>query len=533
MVDALHAVLQARDPAHPVERIETHISFVLVGREFAYKLKKAVNPGFLDFTTLALRRHCCAEEVRLNRRLAPDLYLDVVPVTGSVDAPDFSNAGPVIDYAVRMRAFEQQGLWDRLARRGELTAAHIDALNDQLDRFHQLAPSTGAESPFGTPRQVREPMLDNLRVLAQLVSGEAQRDAVAALGRWEAAEFAAIEPLLEERRLQGHVRECHGDLHLRNVVQIDGRCTVFDCLEFNESLRWIDVISEVAFMAMDLMSHGCTALAHRFVNGCLERSGDYTGARVLRWYVVYRALVRAKVAALRAAQAGAPAAEPDAGVRHFLDLALAFARQGRPALMITHGFSGSGKTTGTQALLEAIGAIRVRADIERKRLFGLDATARSASALHRGLYTASATEATYTRLREAALPALAGGSTVLLDATFAKRRQRDAARELAAQQQLPFFILDFAVERETLRERVRARAARGGDASEADLPVLEAQLRSAEALDDDERRCALACPAHDAPDASEIERRWRAFACELQLRLAAGRELAALAGDCL
>jgi len=357
-------------------------------------------------------------------------------------------------------------------------------------------------------------------VLRPLLVDEPQRGAIDPLAGWEASEFAAIEPLLQQRRRQGRVRECHGDLHLGNVVQIDGRCTVFDCIEFNDDFRHIDVMSDVAFMAMDLQAHGCSGLAHRFVNGYLERSGDYAGARVLRYYVVYRALVRAKVAALRAAQPGAQTPDRLAGVRPFIDLAQRCAQPGRGALLITHGLPGSGKTRGTQELLQAVGAIRIRADVERKRLFGLDPMARSGSALNEGLYSASATAATHARLHELTRPLLDGGIPVVLDATFGQRWQRDQARQLAAQLQLPFLILDFELPLDTLRARVRSRAAGGGDASEADLRVLEAQSRSAEPLTDDERACVLACPAQDAADDLELQRRWQGVGQTLQQRLA-------------
>jgi len=486
MVDALVEVLRARHPGNKVLSIETHISFVLVAPPLAYKFKKALANSFLDFTTLARRRHFCEEELRLNRRLAPALYLDAVAVTGTPEAPELGGIGPVLDVAVRMRAFDQAGLWDRLAVLGKLTPSHIDALVAQLAAFHRSIAVADAAGTLGSPAQVRAPMLDNLAEIPRLLPGGEDGASVETLRLWEASAFAALEPVFAERRQQGWVRECHGDLHLGNVAQIDGVTTVFDGIEFNDDFRWIDVMSEIAFMAMDLHAHGRADLAHRFVNGCVEASGDFAGLRVLRYYEVHRALVRAKVTALRAGQTGDAA--DLAAARRCLALAVALSQPGTPALLITHGFSGSGKTTLTQGLIEVLGAIRVRADVERKRIFGVAPLQRRAA-----LYSADATAATYARLGEAAAVVLAAGDPVILDATFLRRPQRDAARQWAADHQVPFFLLDFPADPATLRERVQARAARNDDASDADLAVLEGQLRSADPLAGDELADVFTC----------------------------------------
>ena len=478
-----------------VELIETHISFVVLAGALAYKIKKAVNLGFLDFTTLALRQHFCAEELRLNRRLAPALYLDVIPITLGDGKPVFGGTGTVIDWAVKMRAFAQDGLWDRRVARGELTPAHIDAAAQRLCEFHRDAAVCGAGSSYGQPLQVREPMLQTLEALQALLADTADRDRLDTLRDWEAQAFKALRVPLSERLRDGHVRECHGDLHLGNVAQVDGEPTLFDCLEFDAGLRWTDVMSDVGFLAMDLHSHQRADLAHRFVNAYLERSGDYGGARVLRYHLVYRALVRAKVAALRTAQsvsAGARAlanALVDAGqaVRHYLDVALNCSRTDGPVLMLTHGFSGSGKSTFSAHLLEAVGAIRIRSDVERKRLAGLPASAQTGSALRGGLYEADRTATTHERLRQAARCVLQGGFSVILDATFLQREQRALARSLAHELGIRFVIVDFPAQAATLHARIAARIRTGGDASEADLAVLDDQLRHDEPLSAAER----------------------------------------------
>lgn len=495
MVQALRGTLAA-EQGSDLLLIETHISFVLVGVAYAYKIKKALKNPFLDQSTLALREHACHEELRLNGRLAAALYLGVVAITGSADAPVLGGDGSTIDCAVKMRAFAQEGLWDRLATQHALRAAHVDELARVLAPVHAAAAAADAHGRLGSPAQVRQPLLDSLADLDRLVRTPQDRSRLRQLRSWEVDAYQRLQPALAERLALGRVRECHGDLHLGNVTLIDGRTTVFDGIEFNDDFRWIDVMSDVAFMAMDLQSHGLPRLAHRFVNAYVELGGDHDGVRVLGYYLVHRALVRAKVELLRWAQCGLAsdeAATHAAVAAHYLELALRLCLPTRPLLMLTHGFSGSGKTTLTQGLLETIGAIRIRADVERKRLAGLAAHERSSSALHAGLYSESMTQATYARLLERAAPVLAGGRHAILDATYLRRAQRDEARQWAAQRAVRCLILDFDADAQVLRERVRERADRGGDASEADEAVLAAQMRSDEPLGADELGEVVRC----------------------------------------
>jgi hypothetical protein len=513
VVASLQAALAGPRRTTAVTLIETHISFVLVAGDTAYKIKKAVNLGFVDFTTLALRRFYCDEELRLNRRLAPALYLEVVPITGSPEQPVLGGHGPAIDWAVKMRAFAQDGLWDRLATRSALGPADIDALVDVLVAFHDSAAVASPADGYGQGPKVRAPMLDTLQALRPLCPALHERAELDALTQWEMQAFEALDGRFDERVRERRVRECHGDLHLGNVTRIDGQTTVFDCLEFNAELRWTDVMNDVGFMAMDLHGHGLPRLAHRFVNGIVEGSGDVAGLHVLRYYMVYRALVRAKVAALRVAQLGTHALPSErrmaAGARRrYLDVALACSRPATPVLIVTHGCSGSGKTLLTQSLLELIGAIRVRADVERKRLFGLPPLARSDPALREKLYSSAATEVTHARLRETAALALANGHSVILDATFMALEQRELARALAGQLGVRFVIVDFQARADTLRQRVQRRARRADDASEAGLAVLEDQLAHAQPLQPQELPAVFAFDAEPRYDEAGMDARW-------------------------
>ncbi|TMH60646.1 MAG: aminoglycoside phosphotransferase [Betaproteobacteria bacterium] len=466
--------------------LETHISYVLLTGRFAYKLKKAVDFGFLDFTTLAARRHFCEEELRLNRRLAPALYLDVVPITGSVDAPIVGGDGTAIEHAVQMREFPQEALAGGLLARGEFGATDIDVLAAQVATFHGAIEVAAADAGFGAPDGVLQRAQDNCSTLLPLLDDPVERWEVEALAAWTAREHAARRAAFARRLEEGFVRECHGDLHLGNIARIDGELTIFDCIEFNPALRWIDVMSEVAFTVMDLEDRGRADLSHRFLNAYLERTGEYAGLAVLHFYLVYRALVRAKIARLRTAQL-APGEERSASLAEYhgyVHLARGYAGSPQSAIVITHGLSGSGKTQLSEALLEAIGAVRVRSDVERKRLHGLDPRDRRGA--EHGLYAGAATDATYRRLAALTREIVVAGYVAVVDAAFLKRAQRDLLRDLAAKLGVAFVILALPASEATLRERVGRRSAAGSDVSDADLAVLGYQLHTQEPLAPDE-----------------------------------------------
>jgi predicted kinase len=310
-----------------------------------------------------------------------------------------------------------------------------------------------------------------------------------ALQDWTEAQFEQLTPLLQARRQSGWVRECHGDLHLANLVLIDKQVQMFDCIEFSEDLRWIDVASEIAFTCIDLMAHAQPGLANWLVNEVWERTGDYEAARVLRFYAVYRALVRAKVTTIRMQQTRQGEAETMA----YVALAERLVLPQPLRLVITHGLSGCGKTTASSALLQSdphARTVRVRSDTERKRLLGLAVSARSDSGTDEGIYTSGTGARTYRRLFELAEMLLGCGWSVIVDATFLKRADRDSFRALAGRAGAEFSILAPEATAGQLRERILARQVQGQDASEATLDVLARQLRVIEPLTHHERACA-------------------------------------------
>ncbi|MDD5242117.1 MAG: AAA family ATPase [Sulfuricella sp.] len=470
----------------PVEVIETHISWVLLAGGFAYKIKKSLDLGFLDFSTLEKRRHCCEEELRLNRRLAPNLYLEVTPITGNTGQPTLDGSGQAIEYAVKMRRFPQSSLLDQILLRGELTPEMIDAIACGIAGFHQRTAIADSASRFGAPEQAHQPTAQNFTQIRPRLLEQNDRSRLDGLERWSEEEYRICREAFTTRKAQGFIRECHGDLHLGNMVLLDGEVVPFDCIEFNDDLRWIDVVSEAAFLTMDLLDRERPDLARRFLNAYLEQTGDYIGLAVLRYYLVYRAMVRAKVASIRAGQEGETGAGHWRQYRHYVELAESLTRHSPPFLAITHGLSGSGKTTITQALLEKMEMFRIRSDVERKRLYGLEPAARSGAAVAEGIYSPAANERTYRHLAELARSIIRSGHAVVVDAAFLRRRERASFGELARELGVPFVILDFAAPEHILRQRVEQRRRQGRDASEADIAVLENQLCNNEPLDDSE-----------------------------------------------
>lgn len=499
--------------------IETHISSLLLAGRRVFKLKKPVALPFVDFSTIDLRHEACQDELRLNRRTAARWYLGVVPVRAGQAGPVIvgpatqgaASAGELIDWAVQMRRFDDSQLFNRLAAAGRLGPAHVDALAAVVARFH--AQQEPAPPGYGRADATRHMARQNLVELAAMAAHAAElRDAcgdVQALQDWTEARGATLAPLMALRCRTGHVREVHGDLHLGNIVWAEDAPVLFDALEFNDTLRHIDTMGDLAFTFMDLIAHGLPRLAWRFISAVLEASGDHAALPLLGWWAVHRATVRAKVAALAAARQHTEA-RPQTGLAlRYLDVATQLARlngRGMPARMVlTFGLSGVGKTSVAGRLAERLGGVRVRSDVERKRLFALPVTARAAP----GLYAPDATRRTYARLQEVADEALAGGVSIVVDAASLLRHERDAMRAVAARHGAPFNLLVCEAPLPVLRARLLARQAADQDASDATIDVLDRQLRWVEHPGADEAADTLTLDTDGSLD--EVARRVEAL----------------------
>jgi aminoglycoside phosphotransferase family enzyme/predicted kinase len=501
MIEALLTPEAYPHPVGEVRLIETHISWVILAGEFAYKLKKPVDLGFLDFSTLDKRRFCCEEEIRLNRRLAPDIYLDVVPVAGNPSAPKMMGDGPVLEWAVRMRAFPADSTLDR---EPAVTPEQIDAIADCIARFHKSVEVAADDSPFGSPESVMHPVLENFEQLRALFSDDdGTRKKIESLAAWSIAEGRRLEALFARRKAEGFIRDCHGDLHLGNIAWVAGHPLVFDCIEFNPALRHVDIMSETAFLFMDLTARGYDRLAWRFLNRWLEHTGDYAGLEYFRFYLVYRAVVRAKVAGIRFGQ-GDTAQRPEVG--RYLDLAERLGRRHAVQLNLMHGYSGSGKTWVSQQLLESIGLVRIRSDVERKRLFGLNALEGSGT-IAGSIYSPEANRRTLERLLDLASSLLRSGYAIIVDATFLARAWRQPFFDLAAGLGIPVLIVSMDADLDLMRQRVAERSRRADDASEAGLDVLQAQIGNAEPLTEEDARHAFSYKADDRTAWAELLKR--------------------------
>jgi aminoglycoside phosphotransferase family enzyme/predicted kinase len=465
----------------PVEVIETHGAYVFLAGDRAVKMKRAVWFPYMDFSTLEKRRAACEAELRLNRRTAPDIYRGVLPVTRSADGSlALGGAGEAVDWTVVMQRFDQDTLFDRLAQQGALDDAMMDSLADAIAAFHDDAGKRTAVDAAAAIGAV----IDGNAVSLRRWSGKPFRDAeIDAIGERCAGLLQTCRPALASRGPAGFVRHCHGDLHLRNICLVDGRPTLFDCIEFNDELAVIDVTYDLAFLLMDLEHRGLRRLANVVSNRYLARTGDYGGLAALQLYLTVRAVIRAHVAAATvAAHAEAEQAARDRReAERYLDLAMRLSRPAKPALVAVGGLSGSGKTTLAHVLAPDIGgapgAVVIRTDVLRKRIYGVDLFDR----LPREAYTRKASRRVYDQLQSLAGAALASGCSVIADAVFRTGKERVAICGVAQAAGVPFAGLWLEVTPGTQDARLTDRR---NDVSDATVEVGRMQRRTAVAVAD-------------------------------------------------
>lgn len=492
-IDSLLAAGAFPHPADQIELIETHISWVILSGQFAYKIKKPVDFGFVNYLSLEDRHSFCDLELTLNRRFAPSLYLDVVPILKGPTGLHFAESGrqpaedeTIVDYAVKMKQFPQDAIVAQRLELTELTPQSIETFGASVAQFHDQIERIVPTHPCAAVGNITRDATDNFQVTCEFFEGDPRIETLTALEAWTLNQLTQLGPKFAQRARDGKIRRCHGDLHLKNIIQIDDRLIAFDGIEFNESLQCVDVLAEIAFPAMDFHARGRSDLAWRLLNGYLEITGDYQDLDVLRFYLVYRAMVRAKVTCLNPAnqspqvrqkyETGDPALDALAGPwDKYLKTADFFAYQLQPGLGITHGFSGSGKSTVAMSVIDRDGGVRIRSDVERHRIGNRFNLSRR--------YTAEVSRFVYETLLDRARCGLQAGFPIIVDATFLKRQDRESFTQLAQELGVEFSIVDCDAPYEVLCERIRTRT---DDPSEADINVLNLQMKNHDPLTTDE-----------------------------------------------
>lgn len=511
LVQALLDPTRYPHPVDDVRLIETHISWVFLAGAFAYKIKKPIDLGFLDFSTLEKRKRACEEELRLNQRTAPDLYLAVLPVYGSAESPVWSEgSGDPIEYAVQMVRFDENRQMDRMLAEGLLTARHMDALAETVAEFHEKHAAPSLDPDYGRPDSIQKAWEDNFRQIRHWHPPMDCIDRLDAIERWTSERHEALRERFVERKAAGFIRECHGDLHLKNLAWIAERPLVFDCIEFDPFLRWIDVMNDCAFLSMDLEFQGVFPLSQRFLDGYIERTGDFDGLALLRFFKVYRAMVRAKVRLIRARQETGEGRQESATQEfcRYIGYAFASTQPVPTGILLTFGVSASGKSRIARSLTEMLPVFRIRSDVERKRLFGIDRRQDASADFGEGMYSRDATRRTYERLLMLCERVLDAGYGVVVDAAFLRFEERERFRRLAAEKGVPLAIVEPIASVDTLRRRIRTRSK---GVSDAGPDILEHQLQTMESLTEIEREHVFSWDTEADADVTVLAERILAY----------------------
>ena len=470
--------LKADLEAAGFELIETHISWVFMGVAEVFKVKRPVDLGFLDFTTLEQRREACDAEVRLNRRLAPEVYIDVVPIT--VDPSGIhaiAGHGTVVEWAVHMRRLAIERRADELLQAGLLEPRHIDDLAVHVARFHEGARCDAETSQHGSVAMIRRNVQENFEQTRGSIDEYLTPEQAHEIEDWQLTTLDD-EDRFKRRLDRGRVRDGHGDLRLEHVYfEADESITIIDCIEFNDRFRYGDVCADIAFLSMDLAWHGRVDLAERFLARYARESDDYDLYAVVNFYESYRAFVRGKVASLLAADTEASTNARERArreARRYFILALAYERPPLvpPRVVAVGGLIASGKSHAATTIGELLAAPVVSSDRVRKRLMGRKPTDSMQSEAWSGAYSADATEAVYDELWRLADIVLSSGRPIVLDASFRTMAMRDDVRRLADRHGVPFLLIECDAPREIIQERLAAREGPGAQDSDARTGLL-------------------------------------------------------------
>lgn len=479
--------------SHPTEvitTIETHISVVFLTGEFAYKLKKPVNFGFLDFSTLEARKRFCELELTLNRRSAPDLYLDICPLYEQNGQLSFSAAPSQapIEYVIKMRQFDPNLVLGRYLKQQTLNSLQVKQLAESIAGFHLHAEACASEQEYGHPDDVIHPMLDNFPHLLETFTHPEQQYRLRQLADWTVFTQRELHGILLQRKQDGYVRACHGDMHLDNITLLNDEPTLFDGIEFNEQFRWIDTMNDLAFLMIDLDNREQPALKNRILSQYLSITGDYEGLALLKFYQVYRSMVRSKITALRFHQLPVDSTEAKQSYQSALDYwdQAENDAYGLPdqQLIVMQGVSGTGKSHYAQQLLDKLDAVVISSDIERKRLYGIDSLHRVSEAEKAKLYSPEMNRKTYQRLEELAKMILGFGFSVIVDATFLKQAHRTPFQAIAEATQSRYKVLFIDAGDKTsltkVTDNISQRLHQNDNPSDATVEIMRFQTQSIE-----------------------------------------------------
>ena len=485
-----------------VELVETHISWVFLTGDLAYKVKKPVDFGFLDFRTLEQRRHFSEEEVRLNRRLSPDVYMGVVEIKERDGGFSLEGEGEVVEVAVLMRQLPKDWRLDLLLEGGRVGPEALEKVARRIASFHREARTDPYVASFGRPEKVMVNIWENFEQTEAFQGVTIPQGQYIELRDYSYRFLEERRDLLLERVEGGFIREGHGDLHAENVYLHGEELYVLDCIEFNERFRFLDTACDIAFLLMDLEARGFPSEGWRFLNAYLQFTGDYGLLEVLDFYKIYRAYVRGKIASFELSSKGPEAQQRASG---YFSLAYRYLTEPRPRfLLATCGPMGSGKTTVAVELASRLGVVLIRSDALRKLSLGIDPREHRYEPFGRGIYSPEVTERTYRRMLGEAERALRAGYPVVLDASFSRRGQRQMVRELSERLRVPYLFLFTVCPEEVIRERL---ASRQEDLSDGRVEILREHLASFEGPEEIPEGRLVRIDTSGALDLSEVLRK--------------------------
>ncbi|MBH8551267.1 AAA family ATPase [Nostocaceae cyanobacterium CENA357] len=467
----------------PIQLVQTHISYVLLTGDYAYKIKKPANFGFLDFSTLEKRQHFCQEELRLNQRGAAELYLEVLPATQIGEQYHLGGTGEPVEYVLKMRQFPQESLFSNLFEQGKLNETHLEELGRVVAQYHAKTTTNDYIRSFGEVFQVRAAFDENYEQTEKYIGGPQTQVQFDETKAYTERFFAERQELFQSRMQNDYIRECHGDLHLRNIALWQDQILLFDCIEFNEPFRFVDVMFDIAYAVMDLEAQQRKDLSNAYLNTYIEQTGDWEGLQVLPIYLNRQSYVRAKVTSFLLDDPGVPTTVKEEAAKtaaKYYKLAWEYTKPKQGQLILMSGLSGSGKSTTAKYLARQLAAIHIRSDAVRKHLGGIPLSERGGD----DLYTAEMTQKTYARLLELGTILANQGFSVILDAKYDRQQLRQEVIEQAEKYQIPLKIIYCTAPVEVIKERLVNRT---GDIADATVDLLASQIQQAEPSTDSEK----------------------------------------------